>query len=221
MKIITKEGKSIQDTINQFKKEYDLDETDFSYDIIQDSTKGFLGLGRRKAILNFKYNDLSELIKDYLKEFVLYPQITIGHIDIFKDEKYIYVHLHEVTETGFMIGKDGMFLDNLQHVLNQTFQSKDVRGRTIILDVEYYKEKQERHKIVKIQKIAREVIKTKKNITLDPMTKSDRRIVHKAIQDMKDIRTMTIGEEPMRKIVLCLNTLQNRQTIKIENRSMK
>ena len=48
----------------------------------------------------------------------------------------------------------------------------------------------------------RTVIKTNKSITLEPMNAYGRKIIHSKLQDMKDIKTHSIGEEPHRRIVI-------------------
>ena len=211
MKTTELKGMNIQEIITKFKDENQLEDFDFSYEIIREAKKGFLGIGNKKAIVRFTYHDISEEIKNYLREFSIYAQVSIGKIEVKKSEKYIHVELNDISEPGFFIGKDGKFLSNLQYVLNQSFTMKDVRRRTILLDVEAYKERQEHFLIRKIQKLADQAIQTNTNVTLDPMVASQRRIVHKAIQDNKQIKTMTIGEDPTKRIVLCPVKFVNKQ----------
>ena len=52
------------------------------------------------------------------------------------------------------------------------------------------------------RKKAGEVIKYNRNITLEPMSAYERRIIHMALQDNDKITTYSIGEEPYRKIVI-------------------
>jgi len=204
MKAIERQGNDIQQIINDFKAEYGLDDFDFSYQIIQDSQKGFLGVfGNKKAIIHFKICNLSEEIQEYLKEFLIYVQVTVDEINIKSDEKYIYVDLLGVPDAGILIGKDGRFLNSLQYLLNQTFSSKDPKNRALVVDVENYKERQKMIMVKKVQQLAAQVLKNKKKITLDPMSALQRRNVHHALKNMPNIRTMTMGEGAMKRIVLC------------------
>ena len=203
MKIIEKQGKDVHEILSQFKSEYNLNETDFTYEIIQESKKGILGLiGNKNAIVQFKIDNLTEEISDYLRELTIYSQVTIGKIDIKQDEKYIYVELNEVSDPGFFIGKDGKFLQSLQYLLNQSFSQRDSQKRAIILDIEGYKERQEQNIIKRVKHLAEQAIKSKRNITLEPMPSAQRRIVHQTVQDIEDIKTMTIGEGSHKRIIL-------------------
>jgi spoIIIJ-associated protein len=51
-------------------------------------------------------------------------------------------------------------------------------------------------------KKARDVIKYRRNITLEPMTPYERRIIHTALQDDTKVTTASIGTEPFRKVVI-------------------
>ena len=53
-------------------------------------------------------------------------------------------------------------------------------------------------------KIARTVIRTKKSITLEPMTAYERKIIHTKLQDNDKVKTFSKGEEPYRKVVITL-----------------
>ena len=53
-------------------------------------------------------------------------------------------------------------------------------------------------------KIAGTVIKTKKSITLEPMTSYERKIIHTKLQENPKVFTHSIGEEPNRRLVVSL-----------------
>jgi spoIIIJ-associated protein len=203
MKIVEMQGKSTAEVLSQFKKKYNLSENDFEYDVIQEGKDGFWGLfGGQKAKIKFVINDLNNSILSFLNELSTFTGVNIELLDIKKDEKYIYVNVGKTSESGFMIGKEGRFLDSLQYLLNQIFINKDPKNRNILLDIEGYKERQEKQLFKKAQHVASQVQKTKRSMTMDPMNAAQRRIVHQAIREMTDIRTMTIGEGQLKRIVL-------------------
>ena len=45
-------------------------------------------------------------------------------------------------------------------------------------------------------------MKTGRRISLEPMTATERRIIHLALRDNNQIMTESIGEEPNRKVVI-------------------
>ena len=204
MKTIVKQGKDIQEIIEDFKRESDLDEYDFTYEIVQEPQRGFLGLiGNKIGIVHFKTHNINESIKEYVRKFSGYIEVSYKSINVKSDDKYIYVEISGVSDPGLFIGKDGKFLLSLQYLLTQSFMMIDPHRRGVILDIEGYKERQEQNLTKKVQHLAAQVVKTNKNITMDHMNAAQRRVVHKAVKDMKNVKTMTIGEGNVKRVVLC------------------
>ena len=197
------QGSDIKQIIEQFKSTYHLKETDFIYEVIQEPKKGILGfIGKKNGIVLFTTDNVSEEITKYFNELAKYMDIKINKINIKKNKKYINVDIREVSDPGFLIGKDGRLLENLQYLINQTFSKKDIHDRNIILDIEGYKERQEHYLYKKISQLAEQAQKTQRSITLDPMPAAQRRIVHEVIKNYENLKTITIGEGNQKRVVL-------------------
>ena len=72
----------------------------------------------------------------------------------------------------------------------------------ILLDVENYKEKKLSNLERNAKRIAKEVLRTKIEVKLDDMNSYERRIIHNALSNFKNISTTSEGEEPNRHIVI-------------------
>ena len=48
------------------------------------------------------------------------------------------------------------------------------------------------------------VLKYKRNITLEPMSAYERRVIHSTIQGIDGVTTKSVGEDPNRKIVVSI-----------------
>src|SRR5450756_2239214 len=70
------------------------------------------------------------------------------------------------------------------------------------MDVSDYRLKREETLVRLATRVAEKVVKTRRNITLEPMNPYERRIIHSALQGFKDIETGSLGEEPNRKVVV-------------------
>ena len=93
-----------------------------------------------------------------------------------------------------------LFNDNkaiLKHV-NTEFNIRPY----ICLDVESYREKQQKRLERMAKNLAKEVNKTKVEVHLENMNAYDRRIVHNALTDFRGVITTSIGEEPNRHVVI-------------------
>lgn len=103
-----------------------------------------------------------------------------------------------------LIGYRGATINALQ-VLATAIANKHSTSKTlVIVDVGDYREK--RKKILEdlAEKISQRVIKTRKSITLDPMTAYERKVIHTKLQNSDRVKTFSKGEEPYRKVVITL-----------------
>ncbi len=82
---------------------------------------------------------------------------------------------------------------------------KGIQNRIrVILDIEGYKEKREKTLEDLAEKVAKTVIKTKKSVKLEPMQAYERKIIHSKLQQNPQVETISIGEEPYRRVVISL-----------------
>ena len=107
-------------------------------------------------------------------------------------------------EVGFLIGYRGDTLYSFQNIIS-AIASKGLKQRVrIILDIEGYKEKRQKTLEDLAEKIARTVVKTRREVTLEPMQAYERKIIHSKLQNSTKVETSSIGEEPRRRVVISL-----------------
>ena len=198
MKVYEYESKNL----NELKKEA-LTELNASEDELYIYEEEILG-----GFLKSKKYKLRVLSKDeviqYAKTFIIDIAKAMNinvKIEAKKREKYIQLNLFS-EKSSILIGKNGKNLEALQILLKNSILANTNFKVNIILDVEDYKEKINKHLEYNVKKIAREVRKTGIEVKLDPMNSYERRIVHNAINEIKGISTISEGEEPNRYIVI-------------------
>jgi len=104
-------------------------------------------------------------------------------------------------ELGPLIGWRGENLRALQTVVNM-LMSKLETDRRVIIDVERYRQRRE-HTVREIAlRAARQVKVTGDPITLDAMQPFERRAIHLALEDDPEVTTVSVGEEPNRRLVV-------------------
>ena len=150
--------------------------------------------GKQKAI---------EELKSFLEKFISTLNETgINYSVEFKDGN-VEVDING-DNTGYLIGYRGETLNSLQVILNN-IASKNVDEKVkVLLNINGYREKREKDLEILASKIAGTVIKTKKSITLEPMSAYERKIIHTKLQSNDRVKTYSVGEEPHRKVVVAL-----------------
>ena len=106
-------------------------------------------------------------------------------------------------DMGVLIGKRGQTLDSLQYltslVINKENKDEYVRVK---LDTEDYRRRRKDTLENLAKNIANKVKRTNKTVVLEPMNPYERRIIHSALQQNKNVETFSEGNEPYRHVVV-------------------
>ena len=143
-------------------------------------------------------NNVKEFLEDFIKNL---PEGAKYIID--SDEKGLNVDISN-EKLGFLIGYRGETLYALQSILSAVASKNLEQKIRVILDIEGYKAKREKTLEDLAEKVAKTVIKTRKSVTLEPMQPYERKIIHSKLQGNLRVETVSIGEEPHRKVVISL-----------------
>ncbi len=143
-----------------------------------------------------------ENVEKFLEEWVkTLPEGTQYHVST--NETGVEIQIHN-SNLGHLIGYRGETLYALQTILSAIAAKGVEQKMRVLLDIEGYKEKREKTLQELAQKVAKTVVKTRKSITLEPMQAYERKIIHSQLQGHPKVETMSIGEEPHRKVVISL-----------------
>ena len=137
--------------------------------------------------------EVETLVGEVLNNFI---QSTDTSIDAYVrdelEEGSIVFEL-EGDDAGLVIGRRGETLASIEYLVRLIASKSLGRRANVIIDVEDYKFRR-RSKLKSIaEKSASKVEKTGKRISLEPMSPSDRRIVHMALVDYKNVKTQSRG----------------------------
>ena len=122
-------------------------------------------------------------------------------IEIFNKEETPIYKIYSDND-ALLIGKDGKNLKALQHIVIQAIKKETNNNFKVVLDVNNYQTKKEKHLEFLAKKVAREVATTKVEVKLDSMNSYERRIIHNALTNNKKVYTESTGEEPNRCVVI-------------------
>jgi spoIIIJ-associated protein len=105
-------------------------------------------------------------------------------------------------DLGVLIGWRGETLRALQTMTNLLASRKLGPEQRVIVDVERYRQRRENTVREIAYRAARQVKVTGDPITLDAMQPFERRAIHLALESDPDVTTVSIGEEPDRRVVV-------------------
>lgn len=105
-------------------------------------------------------------------------------------------------DLGMLIGRRGENLSQFQYMVNLLVNKRlDVWTR-VIVDVEGYRVRREESLISLANRVARQVARNRKPISLEPMPANERRVVHMALREDDMVVTESSGEAGNRRVTI-------------------
>jgi len=106
-------------------------------------------------------------------------------------------------DLGLLVGQKGATLQAIEELVRTVVQRRtEGHGARINVDVAGYRAKRREALQRFVQELADKVRETGRDQALEPMTASDRKIVHDAVAELEGVGTISEGEEPRRRVVL-------------------
>lgn len=202
MKTVEKAGKTVDEAVDLALKELDVSIDDVSVEILEEPSKGILGLIMVKqarvriTVKEESPNRAVSLLKEIFRTMDLDVKINAE-----ENEKTIMIDL-EGPDLGLLIGRRGETLDALQYLVNLSVNKNQEIRKKIIIDIEGYRDRREKTLQKLAEKLAEKARQRGRNVVLEPMSAQERRIIHTALQGRDDIYTFSEGEDPYRKIII-------------------
>lgn len=104
-------------------------------------------------------------------------------------------------DTGVIIGRFGETLRALEYLTNLSCHD-DLSKRRVRFDCGGYRKHREATLTRLAESLARDAVRKGSPVSLDPMTSWERRIIHLALRENKDVETRSVGEEPARRVLI-------------------
>jgi len=202
---VEKVAKTVEEAVQSALDELELSEDQVEVVVLEEPTKGILGLwgGKPARVKVIKKLSCEDQALSFLKELVRQMGISDAVCAVSRlsaDELELAI---ETKSSGLLIGRRGQTLDAIQQ-LTAVIYTRARGDKRLQVDVGKYRERRKQSLIELAESLAERVRRTGRKAILEPMTASERRIVHVALQDEAGVVTYSEGEEPYRKIIIAV-----------------
>lgn len=198
-------GRTVEEAVLQALEELGVAREDVDVEVLDPGARGMLGLGARETRVRVTVRDSPASVAHTLMARLLRLMGFAGAVRVREQDDMVAV---QVTgdHLGALIGRRGATLDALQFLLGlMVARQTHVRTR-VTVDVEGYRE---RRRVV-VEDLARRAAERAeregREIALEPMGASDRRIVHTMLAQTPSVVTFSRGEDPARHVVVAPKT---------------
>ena len=163
----------------------------------------------RQPALPEIHHDLNDPVLDKTEAMIskllflmgLQAQVSAHYGEAREDRRPIMVDIRG-GDLGVLIGRRGETLDAFQYVASLMVGKEVGQFIHLVVDVEGHRDRRQRQLQQLARRMAEQVIKTGRKLTLEPMTASERRIIHMELRDHPAVTTQSAGEDPHRKITI-------------------
>ena len=205
MEYIEFSAKTVSDAITEACKKFEVTSDKLDYEVIEEGSNGFLGIGAKPAVIKaaVRYS-IEDTAKTFLKDVFAAMNLEVVITSVLnKEEKTLDIDLSG-DEMGVLIGKRGQTLDSLQYLVSLVINKGNEDYIRVKVDTENYRQRRKETLENLAKNIAYKVKRTKRPVSLEPMNPYERRIIHSALQSDKYVTTHSEGEEPFRRVVVTL-----------------
>lgn len=205
MEFLEFEGKTAEEAIEEACAHFRVPPENLEIEIVSVGSSGIFGLGSRKARIRVALREEAEVLllpkaQEILEE-ILQKMGEEAKVSASQEEDRITLRI-ETADPGLLIGKQGQTLEALQYLVTKILAKHSHRKVRVAIDIESYRARHHEALTHLALKYGEKVKRSGKPITLNPMNPHDRRIIHLALQEDKELKTMSRGEGLYKKVVI-------------------
>lgn len=197
-------AKTVEEAKAAAVEAFGTNEENIRFEILEEPKKSLFGLIKGQAKISAVYEKVlskSDIALDYIKGILkaIGLECSAEITESSEDSAVIEVKGEDV---GTIIGRRGETLDSIQYLASMVANRNDKDYFRITVDSCGYREKRRETLEDLAVKIAKNVQKTGRTSTLEPMNPYERRIIHSAVSSIEGVTSRSVGEEPYRKVVI-------------------
>ena len=224
---IISEGKTTKEAIEKGLKELGVSKNQVEIKMLEEKKKSFFSILDPHVVkVELTVKEEKDIKKEAIKEKEeIDKKIDINQLEKAKEnvDRFLKSFLKTISEnidykittendtisvvisgndSTILIGYRGEALNATQVILTNIANKGIEEKVKVILDIANYKDARKKTLEDLAVKLERTVIKTGKQVTLEPMTSYERKIIHTKLQDSEKVRTYSIGEGDKRRVVI-------------------
>jgi spoIIIJ-associated protein len=147
---------------------------------------------------------IESLLKQILQQGEFALSFAIHHLpqEPAEEESPEYLIDFTGTDADLLLERNGALLDALEHVVLKAVRLREEHLRRVAFDCNDWRRLRTEELRLTAQVAAERVLESGDPFALSPMSPRERRIIHLALRDRPDLRTMSEGMGPERRVVI-------------------
>ncbi|MGQ9603337.1 MAG: RNA-binding cell elongation regulator Jag/EloR [bacterium] len=200
------EGRTVEEAVEKALSKFGLTIDQVDVQILDEGSKGVLGIVgtkqarvvvRKKSAADEVQRTIEALASGLMKLMDVSVQINV------KVENGIHsLTIDTAGVDGLLIGRKAQTLEALEYLLRRMVSKQIKRSVRMQVDVGGYKKRRNASLRKRALAIAEKVKQSNKEMQLEPLSASERRIVHLALVNDPMVKTYTVGDGDLKNVVI-------------------
>lgn len=195
-------GKTVDEAIEEGLKALKLTLDEAEIVILEEGKKKLFGAVRARVRVCERRSD-AKRAADFIDGLLEILKISAVSEIVSEDEE-IKIDI-KATNSAKVIGKHGDVLDAVQCLAGAVANTGRDDYKKVLVDCENYRGQREETLKKLAVRLAEKAVEKGRKLNLEPMSPYERRIIHSALADNTDVKTISEGREPNRYIAVIPN----------------
>ena len=212
------EGKTVTDATIEACKDLGINREELEFEVVSEGSRGLLGIGGRNAVIkvtNESSKVQSEVVKDVTdqepidtdKVHEIFSDIVKHFVDdstieVDTNERNILLKLKSESNLGFLIGKKGEMIKNIEFLLSRIASKQNSESIFVSIDINSFREKKDKELVERVGVLIDKVISINRPLSLNPMNSYERRICYLEIEKNSEVTYKTKEVGMLKKITI-------------------
>ena len=192
-------GKTVQEAVDSALQELGITAEQADITVLEEGKKKLFGSIKAKVKVTKKLSDGARAV-----EFIdgLMSILGVNAVsEIVSEDEKIEISVTS-TDSNKVIGRHGEILDAIQCLAGAVANIGREDYKKVVVDCENYRAGREKTLTELAERLAKKAVERQRRVTLEPMNPYERRIIHSALIENPDVKTVSSGKEPARFVVI-------------------
>jgi len=196
---------TVEEALEEAEERLGMKRDRFEVEVIKEGKSGILGIGGEEAVIKVRplpsvEEDLVKIAREVLDKLLNLLGVT-AEVEVLSDQIPTTFNI-KGDDLGILIGRHGQTIVSLEYIVKLIVAARLKGWQPLFIDIGGYRE----HRRSSLQQLALNLAEQVKlehrDITLEPMSASERRIIHLTLADHPEVVTHSMGVGEDRKVVI-------------------
>ncbi len=196
---------TVEEALEEAEERLGMKRDRFEVEVISEGKSGILGIGGEEAVIKVKplppaEEDLVKVAREVLDKLLNLLGVT-AEVEVLSDQIPTTFNI-KGDDLGILIGRHGQTIVSLEYIVKLIVAARLKGWQPLFIDIGGYRERRRSSLQQLALHLAEQVKLEHRDITLEPMSASERRIIHLALAEHPEVVTHSIGVGEDRKVVI-------------------